>query len=382
MTWRNICPMDEKIKFIAEIKAGNETVSNICHRYGISRKTGYKWLRRYEELGPSGLYERSRARATQEQTPSVIIDAILEAKARFTYWGPRKIKAWLESEFPERNWPAASTIGNIFKKEGLTVSRKRRISVPAYTRPFSQCVEPNDVWSADFKGQFKTGDKLYCYPLTVSDNFSRFIITCSGYLKPNYDNVKKGFIKAFQMYGLPKAIKTDNGSPFATVSPGGLSKLSMWWLKLGIQPERIEPGHPEQNGRHERMHRSLKQATAIHPKADLRKQNKRFNEFVHEYNYLRPHEALGNKKPAQVYTGSGRPYPSKLSEITYASDLLVRKVRSNGEIKFKGHLIYVSELLYGEPVGLCQTDEGVWDVMYSSINLGVLNERKHSFARN
>lgn len=382
MSWRDICPMDERIKFIAAIRENKSSMSTICQCFGISRKTGYKWLERYEEEGPQGLYEHSRARKTQShQTPSKQLKLIIKAKRKFKDWGPKKLKVWLESEYSQERWPAASTIGDILKKHGMVEPRKIRRSVPPQTTPFSDCRTSNDVWSADFKGQFRTGDKKYCYPLTITDNHSRFIIACDGYLNPTLKNVQKSMVKAFKTYGLPKAIRTDNGTPFASTSVGGISQLSMWWLKLSIYPERIDLGHPEQNGRHERMHRTLKKATALPAQGDLGRQNKAFKKFIDEFNYIRPHEALGNNKPCNVYNSSHKEYPSKMPEVIYPEERLIRKVRSNGQVKLNGKLIFISELLYGEPVGILQIEDGIWDIAFSRLGLGIIDERRGKLIR-
>jgi len=382
MSWRNICPMDEKVKFIAAIKQKHYYMSEICEKVGISRKTGYKWLKRYENEGPKGLYERSRARIIQKnRTSDSQLKLILDTKQRFQHWGPKKIKCWLETNYTNKKFPAASTIGNILQKHAMVEHRKKRKNIPPYTKPFINCTRSNDVWSADFKGQFHMGNKSYCYPLTITDNFSRYIIACDGYLSPTFKNVKKSFIRAFKEFGLPIAIKTDNGTPFSSVSAGGLSQLSIWWIKLGICPERIAPGHPEQNGRHERMHRTLKKATTNPPQYSIKSQNNVFEDFINEFNNIRPHEALANKTPASIYTKSKQGYPSKIPEVTYPDDCLVRKVRTNGCIKFNGNLIYVSKLLYGEPVGIVKIKDDCWNIRYSYLSIGMLNEKRASSIR-
>jgi len=270
--------------------------------------------------------------------------------------------------------PASSTIGDILKKHGLVEPRIKRKRVAPYSQPFLSCTKPNEVWSADFKGQFKTDDKKYCYPLTVTDNYSRFIIRCDGYLSPSLENVQKSMIKAFKEYGLPRAIRTDNGTPFASTGAGGLSRLSIWWVKLNIYPERIDLGCPQQNGRHERMHRTLKEATALPAKKELTAQNKSFREFIREFNYVRPHEAIGNQTPYDVYESSSREFPTRLSEIVYPDRKIIRKVKSNGQIKVNGKFIFVSELLYGEPVALEQVEDGYWDLQFGNVGLGILDE--------
>jgi len=318
MTWKDTCPMNEKIKFISAYQSDDFSIVELCRRFNISRKTAYKWLSRYEVEGVDGLKDRSRANhEAHNATSSDVVKELLDLKLQHPHWGPKKISFYFEKNKPHFECPAISTIGEILKKHGLTEARKYRRKVPPHTEPFKECNAPNRVWSADFKGQFKLGDKGYCYPLTITDNFSRYLLTCRGLSRPNGINVKKWFEIAFKEYGLPESIRTDNGPPFATVSIGGLSALAVWWVKLGITPERIEPGKPQQNGRHERMHRTLKQATANPPKRNFSAQQNIFNEFIDEFNNERPHEALGGKCPSEVYKRSKRQYDNNLQEYDY-----------------------------------------------------------------
>ncbi len=367
--------MDQKIQMIGDYLSKEYTITQLSEMYEVSRKAIYKWLGRYQVEGTSGLLEQSRAPLSHPNaTPLAVAREIVAAKLRHRGWGPKKVVAWLEGHHPEKEWPAISTAGDILRREGLVKSRRKKRRTPPYTEPFNECNRPNAVWSADFKGQFRTGDGKLCYPLTISDNYSRYLLSCRGLNRPTLEETKPWLEKVFQEYGLPEAIRTDNGAPFASVGLGGLSQLSVWFIKLGIKPERIELGHPEQNGRHERMHRSLKEATANPPKGDFEEQQKAFGEFAPEYNGERPHEALGMKTPASLYQPSLRPYPVKIPEIAYHGDFIVRHVRHNGEIRWNGEFIYVSEALAGEPVALKQKDEHLWEIRFSSYPLGVLNE--------
>lgn len=253
--------------------------------------------------------------------------------------------------------------------------------MPAYTQPFSDCHEPNSVWSADFKGHFRLGRGAYCYPLTVSDNCSRFLLMCRGLKHPNALGTRRGFEEVFEEYGLPDVIRTDNGQPFAGLGIGGLTPLSLWWIKLGIIPERIELGHPEQNGRHERMHRTLKESTAVNPEETFEKQQHRFDHFKEEYNGERPHQALKGKRPKDVYQKSLREMPNTLPELNYPEGMELRKVRTNGEIKWAGKRIYISELLHGEPVGLEAIDERRAFLYLGKIKLGIVDARKNRVIR-
>lgn len=375
MPWKETCPMDQKMKMIGDYISGDYTISEMARVYEVSRKAIYKWIERYEREGPPGLEERSRApRRHPNATPLEIAREIVAIKLRHQRWGPKKVLAWLKKHHPAVQWPAASTASGILKREGLVRSRRRKRKTPPYTLPFNKCHKPNAVWSADFKGQFRTGDGRLCYPLTIYDNYSRYILACRRLSHPTLEESRPWFERVFKEYGLPEAIRTDNGAPFASVGLGGLSRLSVWFIKLGIKPERIEPGHPEQNGRHERMHRSLKEATATPPKRDAREQQEAFEEFVLEYNSECPHEALGQKTPASFYRPSMRPYPTEVPEVEYHGDIIVRKVRHNGEIRWRGELVYVSEALAGEPVALKQRAEHVWEISYSYLTLGVLDE--------
>lgn len=375
MPWKETCAMDQKMQMIGEYISERCTITQLSEMYGVSRKTIYKWIRRYETEGPSGLKEQSRApRGHPNAIPLDTAREIVATKLRYPKWGPKKVAAWLEEHRPGKRWAAASTAGEILKREGLVRLRRKRRRTPPYTEPFIECNRANAVWSADFKGQFKTGDGKFCYPITITDNASRYLLCCQGLSRPTLEATQPWFEKVFKEYGLPEAIRTDNGMPFASVGLGGLTKLSVWFIKLGIRPERIAPGHPEQNGRHERMHRSLKEAVAKPPRDNIEEQQKAFDEFVQEYNFERPHEALEQKTPSSSYYPSLRPYPFEVPKIEYANDVSVRKVRHNGEIKWKGKLIYVSEALAREPVALKQKEEHLWEIIFSSYPLGVLNE--------
>ena len=264
MSWQESSVKEEKLLFIASWLSGEYSFATLCRRYDISRKTGYKLVNRYQEEGEKAFEHRSHTRHHHPNELSMETkECLISLKYRFPHWGPMKIRDWLLIERPGITWPASSTIGDLFKKQGLIKPRKRRRRTPAYGAPFADCCAANDVWSADFKGQFKLGNGHYCYPLTVSDNHSRYLFSCDGLASPNLQGTMRCFKRIFEEFGLPNAIRTDNGQPFAGVGIGGLTRLSIWWLKLGILPERIAPGCPQQNGRHERMHRTLKQATAL-----------------------------------------------------------------------------------------------------------------------
>ena len=368
--------MDQKVKMIGDYLSREYSITELSRLYGVSRKTIYKWIERYQVEGPSGLEERSRAPGSHPNAvPLEIARNIVATKLSHQKWGPKKLLAWLEKQYPGERWPAASTAGEILKRQGLVKPRrKKKRRTPPYIMPFHECQCPNAVWSADFKGQFRTGDGKLCYPLTITDNSSRYLLLCQGLSRPTFEEARPWFEWVFREYGLPEAIRTDNGAPFASVGLGGLSRLSIWFIKLGIRPERIEPGHPEQNGRHERMHRSLKEAVVNPPRGNMQEQQRAFDEFMHEYDFQRPHEALGQRTPASVYHTSLSPYPVRVPEVEHDQDVIVRQVRHNGEIRWKGKLIYITEALAGEPVALSQMGEHLWEIRFSFHQLGVLNE--------
>ncbi len=376
MPWKETCVVDERIRFVMEIERGELPKAALCRRFGISRPTGDKWLRRYGEVGLSGMEDRPRAaRRHPNETPEELAQFVIALRRRYSYWGPKKLRAVLVRKYPQMSWPACSTIGEILRRAGLTVSRKRRHRTPPHTQPFASCDEPNSVWCADFKGWFRTGDGQRCDPLTISDGYSRYLLRTQAMRETKGGPVRSLFEATFRQYGLPLAIRTDNGSPFASRGIGGLSHLSVWWLKLGIEPERIEPGHPEQNGRHERMHLTLKQATASPPARDLRRQQVAFDRFLAEFNEQRPHEALGQKCPATVYRESSRDYREP-GEVEYPEAFEVRSVKGNGVFNWRGQVVFLGEALSRECVGLAEVADGCWGVYFCQRPLGIVDQRR------
>jgi len=374
MPWEQTSAMDQRVKFIADCLSGRYSKSELCRAYGISRPTAYKWIKRYHESKAKGFEELSRApQHHPNQTCEEVREMIVETKLYRQSWGPKKVLDYLRGNGPELIWPADSTAGEILKRAGLVKRRVKRQHVTAYSEPFGSCQAPNQTWSADFKGDFALGNHRRCYPLTLSDNFSRYLLLCRALEHPSYAAVRPWFEWAFREYGLPQAIRTDNGAPFASLAIGGVSELSKWWIQLGIRPERIKPGKPSQNGRHERMHRTLKQDVA--PQPTHQRQQHHFDWFQEQYNGERPHESLGRKTPASVYYPSPRVYPGKVPPVEYDSKSVVRQVRHNGEIKWCSELIYISQVLAHEPLGLKQIEEQKWEVRYSFHLLGILDER-------
>ncbi len=382
MPWKEVKPMDQKIQLIADWQTKLFTITDLSQKYGIYRKTVYKWLSRYDKYGIDGLKEQSRAPDNHpDQTPADIVKLIVAQKLKNRKRGPKKIKAILEHQSPNINWPAASTIGEWLKKYGLVDIRKRRKNVPPYAEPFINCQLPNTTSSADYKGQFYTRDTRVCYPLTISDNYSRYLLSCEGLPGPRYLETRRIFEPVFREYGLPYAIRTDNGFPFAGTCIGGLSRLSIWWIQLGIIPERIDKGCPQQNSRHERMHRTLK-AEALDPIAqNMKEQQKKFDHFRIEYNHYRPHEACNQKPPAAYYKKSTRPYVEKPMFPQYDYGYIVRQVRSSGDIKLHGKSYFLTELLAGQYIGIKEIADGRWGIYYSFLPLGTLDMRKNKITR-
>jgi len=376
MPWKETCVMEERMRFVLAAKEEGAVMSQVCAAAGISRQTGYVLLRRYESEGLEGLKDRSRAPHEHGRSREAeLVEDVLALRERYG-WGAKKLRHKLGELRPDIELPAASTIGDWLTKRGLTDKRRRRPKCPAYTQPFAAATEPNAVWTVDFKGWFRTTDGSRCDPLTLSDTWSRYLLRCQTVARPDYSHVRPVFEAAFSEFGLPLSIRSDNGPPFASTAVGGLSALSLWWIKLGIVPERIEPAKPQQNGRHERMHRTLGDDTASPPAPTLTEQQARFDIFCQIFNTERPHEALGFQYPASLYRPSPRRYPCDLREPAYGEDCVTRRVRSNGEIKWQGNLIFISQVLVGELVGIERTTSGDWRVRYADIKLGFIDTKQ------
>jgi putative transposase len=359
--------MDERTRFVLEQERGLYTMTELCERFEIARETGYTWLRRYQRGGLEALRDRDRApQRHPNQTAEEIEEAVLQLRRAHMNWGPRKLKQVLGREGPQRRWPAASTIGAMLWREGLVVPRKKRRRVAPYTQPFAAAEESNRVWCADFKGWFCTRDGARVDPLTISDAYSRYLLRCQTVEKADGEQVRAIFESAFRECGMPAAIRTDNGPPFASRAIAGLSRLAVWLMKLGIVPERIAAGHPEQNGRHERMHRTLKQETAAPPAKDRRAQQRAFDRFRREYNEQRPHEALQMQTPDALYHPSPRRYPARTPEPEYGSACQVRRVREQGQFRWKSENVFLSCALEGESIGLLAEDERFYTVYFAA----------------
>jgi len=368
--------MSERVEFIGLLRSGQRTLASLCREFGISRPTGYKWAERFRLEGLDGLKERSRAPLQRpQQTDPEVQGLLIRARKAHPSWGPRKLKAWLEDRDGALQLPAPSTIGDLLKREGLVRPRRRRLKHPAAKSPFGQQIlEPNQEWDVDFKGEFRLGDGKYCYPLTISDAFSRYLLEVRALSGVAGKGTRPFFERAFRDYGLPGTIRTDNGSPFASTGLGRLTVLSVWWIRLGIRPVRGRPHHPQDNGRHERMHRTLKAETTRPPAKEGRGQQRRFDEFRAEYNQERPHEALGQQPPARIYRPSFRPYPDRMPSVEYPSHYEVRKVSSGGIFGWRGKLVFIAHSLTGESIGLVEVEDGLWKVYFMNVELGVLDE--------
>ena len=380
MGWTETCAVEERMRFVVAVQKHEESFAAACRRFGVSRRVGYKWLARFEEEGAAGLFDRSRAPLHHPQSiAEKTAEHCLEVRRAHPTWGPIKVRAFLERKLPRTTWPAASTIGELFDREGLTVKRKRRRRSPPSSAPFATCEAANDVWCIDFKGWFLTGDGKRCEPLTITDAYSRYLLRCQALARTDTDHVWPVLDAAFREFGLPQYMRSDNGSPFASRGAGGLSRLSVNLIKAGVTPERIAPGKPQQNGRHERMHLTLLQDVASPPASTMREQLKRLRSFQHIYNEERPHESLDNATPADHYQTSSRRFDGVLRKPEY-DDQDVRSVRHNGEIKWLGNTIYISEALIGEPVGLAEDQDG-WTVSYGPIVLGTIAHRDDQLRR-
>jgi transposase InsO family protein len=370
--------MEQRARFIDDYWLNLYTMTELCTRYGISRKTGYKWLGRFVEAGGQGLRDRSRA---PHHCPHRISDEIGElicaARCQHPSWGPAKLLHWLGPRHPDLELPAVSTAGDLLARHGLVKKRRRRRHyqhpgvVPATT------TQPNDLWTADFKGHFRTRDGIYCYPLTIADQHTRYLLACHGLLSTKGQGVRPVFERLFREYGLPRAIRTDNGAPFATTGIHGLSQLNVWWLRLGIQHQRILPAQPQQNGAHERMHKTLKGDAIRPPRATRAAQQRAFNDFRRLYNDERPHQALHGRPPASLYRPSARPYTGALPPIEYPGHFIVKRVTNAGTIRFKQRLLFIANALKQHPLGLEEVDDGLWSIHFCHVLLGRIDERDY-----
>jgi len=378
MPWRKTQMESERLKFVAALVEGKAgfSMTELCRAYGISRKTGYKWWQRFEDLGVDGLNEQSRApKSAANKMPAEIEQRILKLKAERPYLGARKLRVILSERDSAIHWPALSTIGDLLKRRGLVKPRRRRRQGVRSERGEQRVANaPNEIWAADYKGWFRTADGERCNPLTITDECTRLLVDCRAVESANTQCSQPVFERAFREYGMPSAMRTDNGPPFASNGIGGLTRLSLWWVKSGIELVRIEPGHPEQNGRHERMHRTLAEQTATPPRSSVRAQQRAFDRFRREYNEERPHEGIGDVPPMRLYEPSPRVYRAKVGELEYPADYERRRVRHTGEIKWRGKLHFLGEALAREVVGFARINDRHWRIFVGPLEIALLDD--------
>lgn len=377
MPWRETSPMDQRLEFVHEVESGLFTMTELAAQYGISRKTGYKWLERYAAEGALGLLDRSRRpHESPHATDPAVLATLIRLRQRHPQWGAKKLLTVAARRAPTRApWPCPSTVTAHLKARGLITGRRRRhppVGVPSTRAPITHA---NEVWTADYKGEFLTGDRRYCYPFTLRDGFSRFVLRCDALTAHTLAVTRPCFERAFAEYGLPDRIRSDNGPPFGGPGLGRLSTLAAWWIRLGIVPERIVPGHPEQNGSHEQFHRVLKAHTARPPAATARAQQRRFTRFCAEYNDERPHEALDQAVPATRYQPSPRPWPRRLPPLEYPGHAEIRRVDQNGYVSWQGAPLFVSVALAREAIAFEEVDDGIWTVRFATLALARYDER-------
>lgn len=379
MPWRETVPMEQRFEFVREYESELFTMTELAAQYGISRKTGYKWVERYAAQGADGLRDQSRRpHGCPHATDPDLADALVALRRRHVHWGPKKLITIAARRAPAADWPARSTVAGLLKRRGLIVASRRRAARAPVAAALAPITAANGTWTTDFKGAFRTGDGAYCHPFTLRDGFSRYALRCDALGGYTYDATRRCFERAFAEYGLPHRIRSDNGAPFASAAGIGLSRLGVWWMRLGIVAERIAPGHPEQNGSHEQFHAVLKTATARPPAATRRGQQCRFDRFRVEYNEERPHEALDNRVPAMVYRPSPRAFPRRLPPLDYPGHFEVRRVFSNGCVSWRGAPLFVSETLLGQDIAFEEVDDGLWTVHLANVAIARYDERNRS----
>ena len=368
---------EQRLRFAEDFESGQWSMTELCERYGVTRPTGYKWVGRFREAGSAGMTERSRApHACPHRTPAKIEALILTARMEYG-WGAKKLLQMLRTRAPAIAWPARSTVNDILERHGRLRKHRRR---KQWTHPGAAPLEtqrPNQVWPADFKGQFKTRDGQYCYPLTVTDHFSRTLLACRGLSSVKTEEAKPVFRALFREVGLPEAIRTDNGTPFASTGIHGLCGLNVWWMQLGIIHQRIHPASPQENATHERMHRELKRETARPAANTLRGQQRKFDAFRRRYNEERPHEGIGDQVPASLWEPSPHPYPERIVPPEYPDHMEIRRVSHCGTFRLHSAQPFLSNALRDQHIGLEEVADGIWNIVYYRTLLGRIDERTH-----
>lgn len=383
MPWKDKTMREEKVSFIKDWESGNYTVTDLSNYYEISRQSAYNIIRRYKELGITAFDRQSRAPKTHpNKTKESVEELIINIRKKYKNWGPKKIQIILSREYGMQKIPSGMTINRILNEHGL-IKKSKHIRRIKPINPIYEARKCNEIWSADFKGKFKMGNKKYCHPLTIADKYSRFIIDIKGYYSENYKQTRATFKKAFQTFGLPKQIHTDNGNPFASaMSVRRYSRLSYWFIELGVDPIFSDPGRPQQNGKHERMHKDLKAACAKPPSYNLIHEQRRLNKFKDEYNEIRPHESLGMATPSSYYKASRIVYPGKAKEYIYAEGIDRRIVTKTGALRWRSKdYVMISNALIGKNIGMEEMGEGIWRIYYRHVFLGYFNENKKERGR-
>ena len=370
MPWKGVTVSEQRQRFLEDYQLNYYSISELAERFCISRTTAYKWINRFKQFGQSGYHELSRRPHTCPwQTEKAIVGELVKARKAHPSWGPRKLLDLMNRRNPGRDLPSSSTAMRILSREGLVRPRRRhRRAHPGCPKSVPQ--GPNDIWAADYKGQFRLKNGKYCFPLTISDLSSRYLLGVDAHSAISLDKSFRHFTAVFHAYGLPNRIRTDNGVPFASNALARLSQLSVWFIKLGIYPELIEPGKPQQNGVHERMHRTLKQEATIPPGSSLRAQQKKFDGFREEFNQVRPHEAIEMKRPGEIYQASERTMPKQIETYDYPAHYLVRRVSRAGTIRVFHNQVFVSNTLHEDYVGLEEVDDGVYDLFFCFYQIG------------
>lgn len=380
MAWRKTKVEDQKKEFIQAYLENKFTISDLCRHFDISRKCGYKWINRYEENGQQGLHDLSRAPLNQpNKTNPDIVTELLEIKYQWPHWGPKKVLGYLNHLKPYIKWPSLTTVENIFNEYGLVKKRKLRKRLAERTSPLDSCNTSNDIWCMDFKGWSLTKDGVKLDPFTVMDAFSRYLLCCQKLHANNSGYVWAVLDRLFREYGLPMRIRSDNGPPFATLGAGRISGLSIKLIKAGVIPEWIDPGEPQQNGRHERMHLTLKKE-GVDPSEGLSTQVKKLEAFQEYYNFIRPHEALNQKNPGSIYQESERYWDGKLRSPEYSNEYKIGRVKSCGKMSWKGREVYVGRVFEGEPIGVKEEELAV-KAYYGPIYLGRIEDNNIEFKR-
>jgi len=378
MPWSGMSVMDQRAVMLRKWESGLYSPTELAAEFGVSRPTVYKWIARYVESGGADLNDRPPIPGScPHRTEPALVDQIIAAKQKYPLWGPAKLIDYLMLEQPEIHWPAPSTAGRFLDHQGLVEKRQRRRNsmVRRYVGKV-EASESGEMMTADHKGQIRLRNRTYSYPVTICDPVSKFTYAIDGKTSTSYDEAREAFEKVFKKYGLPIFLLTDNGSPFScSRSLGALSKLAVWWIRLGITPLTIHPGCPWENGSHERMHKDLKAATTRPPSDSMREQQIRFDRFRREFNTERPHRSLGGRRPVDVLKPCKRSFPSRLAPIEYPGHYETRAVLSKGFIKWRGLPLFVGNSLVSQRVGLVETDEGIWTLFFSTVELGRFDER-------